>query len=51
MNDQVGGNLKRDRFHAIYQSLRPDLLRFAFWLSRRLDLAEDVVQDALVWTG
>jgi RNA polymerase sigma-70 factor (ECF subfamily) len=48
MNDQVGGNLKRDRFHAICQSLRPDLLRFAFWLSRDLDLAEDVVQEAML---
>jgi len=48
MNDQVGGNLKRERFHALCQSLRPDLLRFAFWLSRDLALAEDVVQEAML---
>ena len=48
MNDQVGGNLKRNRFHALCQSLRPDLLRFAFWLSRDLALAEDVVQEAML---
>ena len=48
MNDQVGGNLKRDRFHALCQSLRPDLLRFAFWLSRDLALAEDVVQETML---
>jgi RNA polymerase sigma-70 factor (ECF subfamily) len=48
MNDQVGGNLKRDRFHALCQSLRPDLLRFAFWLSRDRTLAEDVVQEAML---
>ncbi len=48
MNDQVGGNLKRDRFHALCQALRPDLLRFAFWLSRDRALAEDVVQEAML---
>ena len=48
MNDQAGGNLKRDRFHALCQSLRPDLMRFAFWLSRDRALAEDVVQEAML---
>jgi len=48
MNDQVGGNPKRARFHALCQSLRPDLLRFAFWLSRDLALAEDVVQETML---
>ena len=48
MNDQVGGNQKRARFQALCQSLRPDLLRFAFWLSRDRALAEDVVQETLL---
>jgi RNA polymerase sigma-70 factor (ECF subfamily) len=48
MNVQVGGNLKRDRFQALCQSLRPDLLRFAFWLSRDRALAEDVVQETML---
>ncbi|MDB6098657.1 MAG: hypothetical protein JWN58_1360, partial [Gammaproteobacteria bacterium] len=30
------------------QSLRPDLLRFAFWLSRDRALAEDVVQESML---
>jgi RNA polymerase sigma-70 factor (ECF subfamily) len=48
MKDQVGGNTKRARFQALCQSLRPDLLRFAFWLSRDQALAEDVVQESLL---
>jgi RNA polymerase sigma-70 factor, ECF subfamily len=47
MKDQVGGN-KRARFQALCQSLRPDLLRFAFWLSRDRALAEDVVQETML---
>ncbi len=48
MNDQVGGNQKRARFERLCQSLRPDLLRFAFWLSRDRALAEDVVQETML---
>jgi RNA polymerase sigma-70 factor, ECF subfamily len=48
MNDEVGGNQRRARFQALCQSLRPDLLRFAFWLSRDRALAEDVVQESLL---
>jgi RNA polymerase sigma-70 factor (ECF subfamily) len=48
MKDHVGGNLKRARFQALCQTLRPDLLRFAFWLSRDLALAEDVVQESML---
>lgn len=48
MNDQVGGNQKRQRFEALCRSLRPDLLRFAFWLSRDHALAEDVVQETML---
>ncbi len=48
MKDPIGGNQKRARFQALCQSLRPDLLRFAFWLSRDRALAEDVVQETLL---
>src|ERR1700690_3878903 len=48
MNDEVGGNQRRARFQALCQSLRPDLLRFAFWLSRDRALAEDVVQETML---
>ena len=48
MKDPIGGNQKRARFQALCQSLRPDLLRFAFWLSRDRAVAEDVVQETLL---
>jgi RNA polymerase sigma-70 factor (ECF subfamily) len=48
MNEEVGGNQRRARFQALCQSLRPDLLRFAFWLSRDRALAEDVVQESML---
>jgi RNA polymerase sigma-70 factor (ECF subfamily) len=48
MKDAIGGNRQRARFQALCQSLRPDLLRFAFWLSRDRALAEDVVQETLL---
>src|SRR6202023_1423898 len=48
MKDPVGGNQRRARFQALCQSLRPDLLRFAFWLARDRALAEDVVQESML---
>src|ERR1700733_5281016 len=48
MIDEAGGMQRRARFQALCQSLRPDLLRFAFWLSRDRALAEDVVQESLL---
>jgi RNA polymerase sigma-70 factor (ECF subfamily) len=48
MKAAVSGNEKRARFQALCQGLRPDLLRFAFWLSRDRALAEDVVQETLL---
>jgi RNA polymerase sigma-70 factor (ECF subfamily) len=48
MKDLGGGNPKRARFQMLCQTLRPDLLRFAFWLSRDRALAEDVVQETLL---
>ena len=48
MKEAIGGNQKRARFQALCQALRPDLLRFAFWLSRDRALAEDVVQETML---
>jgi RNA polymerase sigma-70 factor (ECF subfamily) len=48
MKDPIGADLARARFQALCQTLRPDLLRFAFWLSRDRALAEDVVQETLL---
>ncbi len=48
MKGPVGGNQRRARFQALCQSLRPDLLRFAFWLARDRSLAEDVVQETMI---
>ena len=48
MKDVSGGNQGSSRFEALCQRLRPDLLRFAFWLSRDRALAEDVVQETML---
>jgi RNA polymerase sigma-70 factor (ECF subfamily) len=48
MKDAVGGTLNHARFQALCRSLRPDLVRFAFWLSRDQALAEDVVQETML---
>jgi RNA polymerase sigma-70 factor, ECF subfamily len=39
---------RRRRFGSLCESLRPDLLRFAWWLGRDRGLAEDVVQESLL---
>ena len=48
MKDSSVGNERRASFEALCQSLRPDLLRFAFWLSRDRALADDVVQETML---
>ncbi len=48
MKDVGGGNQGSSRFEALCRRLRPDLLRFAFWLSRDRALAEDVVQETML---
>ena len=36
------------RISRLFESMRPDLLRFALWLTRDRSIAEDVVQEALL---
>jgi len=48
MNRGEGETDRRRRFGALCDGLRPDLLRFAFWLGRDRALAEDVVQEAML---
>ena len=38
----------RQRITRLFESLRPDLLRFAQWLARDTAVAEDVVQESLL---
>lgn len=40
--------LARSPLTALFESLRPDLLRFAQWLARDRSIAEDIVQEALL---
>ena len=48
MNRDDTGTDARRRFGSLCESLRPDLLRFAYWLGRDRQLAEDVVQEAML---
>jgi RNA polymerase sigma-70 factor (ECF subfamily) len=48
MNRAGGETDRRRRFGTVCESLRPDLLRFAWWLGRDRVLAEDVVQESLL---
>ena len=48
MNRADGETDRRRRFGALCESLRPDLLRFAWWLGRDRGLAEDVVQESML---
>ena len=48
MNRGDRGTDRRQRFATMCEALRPDLLRFAYWLGRDRQLAEDVVQEALL---
>ena len=48
MNREDGETDRRRRFGALCESLRPDLLRFAWWLARDRALAEDVVQESML---
>jgi RNA polymerase sigma-70 factor (ECF subfamily) len=48
MNDGKDDKDRQRRFAVVCEPLRPDLVRFAFWLARDRALAEDVVQEAML---
>lgn len=49
MNRSIDGRERgRREFNELCEALRPDLFRFAFWLSRDRALAEDIVQETLL---
>jgi RNA polymerase sigma-70 factor (ECF subfamily) len=48
MIDGKDDKRRQRRFAALCEPLRPDLVRFAFWLARDRALAEDVVQEAML---
>jgi RNA polymerase sigma-70 factor (ECF subfamily) len=48
MNERTRGKDGNYWFEQLCASLRPDLYRFAFWLSRDRQVAEDVVQETLL---
>jgi RNA polymerase sigma-70 factor (ECF subfamily) len=48
MNAPFAGKHGESAFARLCDELRPDLYRFAFWLARDRDVAEDVVQEALL---
>jgi RNA polymerase sigma-70 factor (ECF subfamily) len=48
MNGKIDNLAQRRRFDAMVRELRPDLFRYAFWLSRSRQVAEDVVQESLL---
>jgi len=47
MNERPRGT-QGGPFARLLEGLRPDLLRFAFWLARDRSVAEDVVQETLI---
>ena len=48
MNQSPRGTTPDAPFSRLIEMLRPDLLRFAFWLARDRAVAEDVVQETLI---
>jgi RNA polymerase sigma-70 factor, ECF subfamily len=48
MNARPRGTTAGAAFSRLLEMLRPDLLRFAFWLARDRSVAEDVVQETLI---
>jgi RNA polymerase sigma-70 factor (ECF subfamily) len=46
--DELSGASQEARITRLFESMRPDLLRFARWLTRDRALAEDVVQESLL---
>src|ERR1700742_4379743 len=48
MIENPHGQSPDEQLTQVLQALRPDLLRFAFWLARDRAVAEDVVQETML---
>ncbi|HEY6483480.1 MAG TPA: sigma-70 family RNA polymerase sigma factor [Steroidobacteraceae bacterium] len=48
MTDSGRGDPAEERLARVLESYRPDLMRFAFWLTRDPGSAEDIVQETLL---
>jgi RNA polymerase sigma-70 factor, ECF subfamily len=48
IGERLPGADPRASMTQLFESLRPDLLRFAHWLARDRSLAEDIVQESLL---
>jgi RNA polymerase sigma-70 factor (ECF subfamily) len=48
IGERLSGADPRASISQLFESLRPDLLRFAHWLARDRSLAEDIVQESLL---
>jgi RNA polymerase sigma-70 factor (ECF subfamily) len=48
MNAPFAGKNGETAFAKLCEELRPDLFRFAYWLARDRQVAEDVVQEAML---
>jgi RNA polymerase sigma-70 factor, ECF subfamily len=48
ISERLSGADQRASISQLFESMRPDLLRFAHWLARDRSLAEDIVQESLL---
>jgi RNA polymerase sigma-70 factor (ECF subfamily) len=48
IGERLSGADPRASITELFESMRPDLLRFAHWLARDRSLAEDIVQESLL---
>jgi len=48
ISERLSGADPRASMTQLFESMRPDLLRFAHWLARDRSLAEDIVQESLL---
>jgi RNA polymerase sigma-70 factor, ECF subfamily len=48
ISERLSGPDRRSPEGQLFESLRPDLVRFAHWLARDRSLAEDIVQESLL---
>jgi len=48
MIESGSGEITDEQLTRLLESLRPDLLRFAFWLARNRAVAEDIVQETML---